>query len=100
MLLLTTEALQENWVIEEVFDMVYARGNIEVSFKGLLRGFILRKRNEAQEILENLAKLAPPEANAIIGIKVSTATHKFKDGVHLFTTYIGTPIKYRVKKTA
>lgn len=95
MLLLTTEVLPENCVIEEMFHMVYTRGTIEVSSKGLVRGYLERNRNEAQELIDNLASLAPAEANAIIGIKVSTAVQRFTNYVLLFTTYIGTPVRYR-----
>lgn len=97
MLLLTTEVLPENCVIEEMFPMVYSRATIEVSSKGLIRGYMERNKNETSEQLDSLASLAPSDANAIIGIKVTTTTHQFGNIVYLFNTFIGTPIRFRNK---
>lgn len=94
MLLLSTETLPENCAIKEMYSMVQITRAIEVSNKGLIRGFIERNRNEYQEALDQLASLAPPDSNAIIGIKATSSTQQFSNGTYLYLTYIGTPITY------
>lgn len=96
MLLLSTETLPENCSIKEMYPMVQLTRAIEVSSKGLIRGFLDRDRNEYQEALDQLASCAPPDANAIIGIKATSSTQQFKDGIYLYLTYIGTPITYQI----
>lgn len=75
--------------------MVQITRAIEVSHKGLIRGFLERNRNEYQEAINVLAASAPPEANAIIGIKATSSAQKFSNGTYLYITYIGTPITYQ-----
>lgn len=94
MLLLTTQSLPEGLVIKETFTMVLVNKAIEVSNKGIIRGLLERSRNEYQEALDFLATQAPQEANAIIGIQISTTTQQFPNGTFLYLTAIGTPIVY------
>ena len=94
MLLLTTSSLPEGFVVKEVFTMVLVNKTIEVSSKGVLRGLFERNRNEYQEALDFLASQAPNEANAIIGIQVSTSTQQFSNGTFLYLTAVGTPVVY------
>lgn len=97
MLLLSTDTLPSDYVIKEMFSMIQITKSIEVSNKGVLRGFLERDRNEYQEALDLLASSAPSEANAIIGINVSSSTQQFSNGTFLYLTYIGTPVTYQTK---
>jgi regulator of nucleoside diphosphate kinase len=92
MMVTTTETLPENLKIKSMFSMIEITYKIQISQKGLIKGFLERKRNEHQEALDKLIESAPSEANAIIGVKHSTATHVFPEGSFLFITYIGTPV--------
>ena len=94
-MLLTTDVLPPNYEIAEMFSMVQITKTIEVSSKGLIRGFLERNRNEYQEALDYLAECSPAEANAIIGIKATSSTQQFNNGTFMYLTYIGTPIIYK-----
>jgi len=91
MLLLTTPTLPEGLVVKQVFSMVFITKPIEISNKGLVRGFLERDRNEYNEALELLEAQAPKGANAIIGIQISTAAQQFSNGTFLYMTITGTP---------
>ncbi len=95
MLLLTTESLPEPCKIIEMYSMVQITKTVEVSNKGMLRGYLERDKNEYQEALDLLASSAPSEANAIIGIQATSSTQQFSNGTYLYLTYIGTPITYK-----
>ena len=88
----TTETLPEQMRIKSIFSMIETTHRIQISQKGLIKGFFQRKRDEHREALDKLIESAPSEANAIIGVKHSTATHTFPEGTFLFITYIGTPV--------
>ncbi len=92
MMLLTTRALPEGYVIKEVFSMLLMNKTIEISNKGIVRGLLERDRNEYNEALELLESQAPEGANAIIGIQISTTTQQFSDGTFLYLTLVGTPV--------
>ncbi len=92
MLLLTTQALPEGMFIKDVFSMVLINKAIEVSNKGVIRNMLERTRNEYQEAMDFLVEQAPSEANAIIGIQVSTSTQQFSNGTFLYLTAVGTPV--------
>jgi uncharacterized protein YbjQ (UPF0145 family) len=94
MLLLTTQTLPEGLIVKEAFSLVLINQAIEVSSKGFIRGLLEKKRNEYQEALDYLASQAPKEANAIIGIQVSTSTQQFSNGTFLYLTAVGTPVTY------
>jgi len=94
MLLLTTSSLPDGLVVKEAFTMVLINKAIEVSNKGVLRGLLEKDRNEYQEALDFLASQAPQDANAIIGIQISTSTQQFSNGTFLYLTAVGTPIIY------
>lgn len=74
--------------------MLLASKTIEISHKGLVRGLIERNRNEYTEALAYFMSLAPKEANAIIGVQLSTSTQTFSNGTFLFMTFVGTPVFY------
>ena len=95
MLLLSTDHIPVSHEIETVYDMVEVTYRIQISSKGLIQGLLEKKRNEHEEAMQFLVKAAPKEANAIIGIKVSSATQAFNDGTFLYLTYIGTPVAFR-----
>lgn len=88
----TTEILPEHLKITAMFSMIEITHKIQISQKGLIKGFLERKRNEHQEAYDKLVASAPGEANAIIGVKHSTAIHTFPEGTFLFITYVGTPV--------
>lgn len=92
MLLLTTETLPPHLAIREVFSMVLANVPIEISDKGPLRNALGSKRNEWRDAIQLLAAQAPPTANAIIGIRFSTAAQNFSNGTFLYLTIAGTPV--------
>ncbi|MDD2451026.1 MAG: hypothetical protein PHU67_03845 [Sulfurovum sp.] len=92
MLVTTTENLPEHLKIKSMFSMIEITHKIQISPKGLIKGFLERKRNEHQEAYDKLVESAPSEAHAIIGVKHCTTTHTFPEGTFLFITYIGTPV--------
>ncbi|AXF75836.1 hypothetical protein AV903_06705 [Erwinia tracheiphila] len=63
---------------------------IEISDKGLIRGFMERKRNEHQETYDAFVNSAGRQGNVIYGVKVSTSVGQFKNGSFLYITYYGT----------
>ncbi len=90
-LLFTTERIPDGFVVKKMFGLVQITGTVEVSKKGGTRGVLERDKNEYQDILNNFKASAPGEANAILGVQVSTAAQSFNNGTFLFVTYIGTP---------
>lgn len=95
MLLLSTDHIPVSHEIQTVFDMVEVTYPIQISSKGVVQGFLERNRNEHQEAMDLLVQAAPAGANAIIGIKVTSAAQAFSDGSFLYLTYIGTPVAFR-----
>ena len=93
MLLLSIEKLPDRYSIIEIYPMIQFTRPVQISDKGLIRGVLERKRNEYQEALDGFAELAPEEANAIIGVKVSSSAQQFRNAAFLYLTYIGTPVK-------
>ncbi len=89
--LFTTENLPDGVIVKEVFGMVQVTGTVEVSKKGAIRGFLDRNKNEYQEIIDSFVSSAPSEANAILGVQISTSSQSFNNGTFLYITYIGTP---------
>jgi len=89
--LLTTENLPENLMVLEVFGLLQYTGFVEISEKGMLRRLFDQGGHTHQDVLDEFVALAPEEANAIIGIKVSTATQFHNDRILLCVTYIGNP---------
>lgn len=89
--LFTTDNLPEGIVVKEVFGMIQITGTVEVSNKGMIRGLFERKRNEYQEVIDAFVDTAPTEANAILGVQISTSSQSFNNGTFLYVTYIGTP---------
>jgi uncharacterized protein YbjQ (UPF0145 family) len=89
--LFTTENLPAGLLVKEVFGMIQVTGTVEVSNKGMIRGLLERKRNEYQEVIDSFVNSAPSEANAILGVQISTSSQQFSNGTFLYITYIGTP---------
>ena len=94
MLLLTTDHIPGGHEITFAYSMIETTLTIQISEKNLIKTLLERNRNEHQEALDLLAAQAPTDANAIVGIKVSTAAQAFGNGVFLYLTYIGTPVIY------
>jgi regulator of nucleoside diphosphate kinase len=95
LLMVTTDALPIAHEIEHVWPAVSFTGRVEVSSKGVVRGLLERARNEQQEVYDGFAAAVPPQANAVLGLQVSTAIGGFGPTVLLFVTYTGTPVRYR-----
>ncbi|MBK3864522.1 hypothetical protein G3A40_32635 [Paraburkholderia aspalathi] len=87
---LTTDTLPPNLKLVECLGFVSFTAPVEISSKGLIRGALERKRNEQQEAFDGFVKSAPPEANVLYGVKVSTAAAQFQNGSFLYVTFIGT----------
>ena len=92
--MLNTPTLPDGLIVKEAYHMVFIVYPVEISNKGLVRNVLDRKRNEYQEAFDLLAAQAPKEANAIIGIQVSTAAQAFSNGTFLYVTLTGTPVLY------
>ena len=94
MLLTTTETLAEGLVVAKVFSLVIANYSIKISQQGLLEKLTQPAPGDLGDAFDMLRRSAPDEANAIIGIKTSTATAAFANGVFLYVTLTGTPVVY------
>ena len=93
---LTTDSIPFDVTVKEVFSMMESTYPIEISKKGLFRSFITEaNRNEHQEAFDAFViavRNSCPQANFVIGAKVSTAVGSFSNGTFLCITYIGTPV--------
>ena len=89
--LFTTENLPKGCVVKETFGMIQVTGMVEVSNKGMIRGLLERKKNEYQDVIDSFVDSAPVEANAILGVQISTSSQQFSNGTFLYVTYMGTP---------
>jgi len=94
MTIVTVENLPDKFKVTEMYQMIQSTYKWKVSQKGLIEALISRNSNEYQEALSTFMALAPREANAIIGTKVSTCTQTFSEGTYMFITHIGTPVRY------
>lgn len=82
--LLTIETPPAGYEISKVFTLVQYTKRINITEAGL-RG------EDCQDALDVLASAAPAEANAIIGIKMTSTTLATEKASYLYLTYIGTP---------
>lgn len=89
--LFSTDQMPLGIEVKQIYSMIQVTGTVEISNKGLLRGIFEKNKNEYQEVMDRLINSAPDEANAIIGVQVSTAAQGFNNGSFLYITYIGTP---------
>jgi hypothetical protein len=91
-LIVTVETPPIGYVVETLFPAVEVTLPIDLHSKGLFDTFMSSKpsvtREDAQQML---ATLAPPQANAMIGLRTSSAIGQFKDKVILYVTYLATP---------
>lgn len=90
MLVLSTDTLPSNMKVVEIHGFIEKTYPIEISDKGLIRGFMERKRNEHQEAYDAFVNSAGRQGNVIYGVKVSTSVGQFKNGSFLYITYYGT----------
>lgn len=49
------------------------------------------EKNEYQEAIDAFVNNCPNEANAVLGVKISTSSQQFNNGTFIYVTYIGTP---------
>ncbi|MFC4701188.1 hypothetical protein ACFO4O_13530 [Glaciecola siphonariae] len=91
-LILTGDKLPQGMAIAEAYNMIQFTGTIEISDRGIVVGLFERKRTDYQDIIDNFSAQAPTDANAIVGVQVSTSTQSFGDVTYLYITYIGTPV--------
>ncbi|WP_395339485.1 hypothetical protein PN836_014660 [Ningiella sp. W23] len=90
-MLFTSDKLPQGMEVAEVYPMIQFTGTVEISDRGAVVGMYERKRTEEDDIIKHFAALASSDANAILGIQVSTSTHSFGDLAYLYITYVGTP---------
>lgn len=90
-MLFSTDQMPAGMEIKQIYSMIQATGTVEISKKNFIRGLLEKNKNEYQEIMDSFISFAPEEANAIIGIQLSTAAQNFNNGSFLYVTYIGTP---------
>ena len=93
--ILTTDTIPFAITIQEVYGMIEITYPIEISKKGLIRSFTEAKRNEHQEAFDSFisaVRTSYPNANFVVGTRVSTSVGSFNNGTFLYVTYIGTPV--------
>ena len=95
MKLYTLNELPESVEIVSLFDLVSASGVVRVPNTSIKSEETFDDSDSQQKILNSLIEKAPHGANAIIGIKLSSAIDGVGNGIshkhYLFHTYIGTP---------
>jgi uncharacterized protein YbjQ (UPF0145 family) len=97
MITLTTDSVPENLRIVQDLGVFYSTYPIEVSDKGLIRGFLERSRNEHDEALNAFTRAAPAGTNLIYGMKVSTAAAVSGTRTMLIMTFLGTAARCEEK---
>lgn len=91
----TLDAVEGHEIVK-TFGMVEATTVVRVSEVTGLRKLFDAERTTHQDALNALADAAPDGANALLGVRVSTATCTDGDGdILLMLTYIGTPVELR-----
>ena len=83
--IISTGELPVGMEINEIYPMVQATGSFEFRPGRNTEELMLEK------IKEELINKSPEEANAIIGVKVTTTANNYPGGSTIFATYIGTP---------
>jgi|GEM_PF-1227754 len=98
MFISTTEKLPDDLVLRVVFDVIQVTSAIKVCRSAL--GDTLRQSEdeERQKAMDRLARIASDhrtpdgdQANAVIGVRLSTTTVELKDGMYMMMTWYGTP---------
>lgn len=74
------------WRVRIVYPIIEQTFPIKISQKGILEAMLSKGGNPHEQALDAFAKLAPPDANAILGTQISTTTSKFNDGTFLYLT--------------
>lgn len=75
------------------YGLVFRMHAIEISDKGLIRSIAERDRNPYQEALDIFAAGAPTQANAIMGMQVTSSTQQMKEATYIYYTFTGTAVK-------
>lgn len=92
---LTTDSIPFDVTVKEVFSMMESTYPAEISKKGFIRSITEANKNDHQLAYDSFVasvRNAYPQANFVIGTKVSTAVGSFNNGTFLYITYIGTPV--------
>lgn len=97
MLVSSTDHLPEGVSVLTLFSVIEVTSSIKLS-RGFSDMFHASPDTEHARALDNLTHLATGyvdangnKANAIIGVRASTATASFKDGTYMLITWYGTP---------
>lgn len=97
MLVSTTDHLPDGVSVITLFSVIGLTTTIKLT-RGLSDIFRESPDSERAKALDNLAQSATGftdangnQANAIIGVRVSTTTASFEDGLYMFMTWYGTP---------
>lgn len=94
MLMITTTSLPDGMVLKDVYPLVFCMTPIQVSGKRVVqtvKEFFVDPGNPYEQAFENLQSQAPQEANAIIGIQMSTCSITVGREVIMQISLIGTP---------
>jgi regulator of nucleoside diphosphate kinase len=92
---LTTDSIPFDVTVKDVFAMIESTYPVEISKKGFLRSITEANKNDHQLAYDSFVagvRNTYPQANFVIGTKVSTAVGSFNNGTFLYITYIGTPV--------
>ncbi len=76
MYVLTTDSIPIDVTIKIVYSMIETTYPVEISEKGIIRSFMERKRNEREEAYDSFVsavRTTYPQANFVLGTKVSTS---------------------------
>lgn len=83
--------LPKNMEVKRIFSMVLSHTIIKVNDKNILKGLFSKSKSETDVAIQEFAAQAPSEANAIVGITMSTAPVAFDNNNYVCITLAGTP---------
>ncbi|MGK9086604.1 hypothetical protein KXR64_22795 [Brucella intermedia] len=94
MLILTTESLPPHIKLRQPHGLIESTTAIQIAKKPLLRN-VFRRKPKAPDQMSALMQLEEKAAalgkgNVIYGLRLSTATATFSNGIFLYITYCGT----------
>lgn len=81
--LLTIEGAPVGHQVDRVFTLIQITKQVKMEAR--------KSALQMQDALDELGNAAPTEANAVIGIRVSSAAVEIEGVPYLYFTYIGTP---------
>jgi hypothetical protein len=89
-IIITADSIPANLKVTQTFGAFQSTQTIQISAKGLVRGFLERDRNEHQEAFDGFVRSAPAGTNLIYGVRLSSSVAQFSDGMLLLLTYMAT----------